>query len=707
MAAPALAGDGLMIHIGSSYYLLQTPEADWERDFAQMAAAGHTMIRTGELISTWEMIEPAPGAYDFASLDRAFELCAKHKLKLLLGTGACSPPLWLAKEHADVCIVDRDANPYPPGAMWSWACINHPAYLEACDAYLAKLLERYGERPELIGWQIHNEPGFPFMPRAERDLPDWYDYNEHTLAAFRAWLKERYGTIDSLNEAWRWIPTSGRQLDFATIDAPRRTPSEWGAPRAWLDWRSFTYANWNAFISRQHRQIKARTPAVPTMTNMYGAAYDRHGRLGADSWTLPAQVDAIGYDIYPGPHMGANPGFVSWYLDFAASTARLSQRPLWLPELEAGPLGGWAAGPAFPTAAAHIRRWGLQALSRGAQMLLYQGYRDWRNLPLTWTGLAGWEGEPTERLAATGELASFVREQGEDLAAARSEPAQLGIMHDQLNTVFCAGTSVGAQAHASLEDFHRGLNHAGYSVQFISPAHAAAFADCAAIILPFTVMLASDCAAALAAYVERGGTLITFARTGMVDQACRVYPARPGGLAAVLGVTELATQAVEEVAVGWDDGDGREFAGSFQQQELGLAEDVAVLARFAPGGAPALTQRAVGAGSACHFATHLAGDQVAAALPGLLARLGIAPALARSGDCALDARLLEVDPARRLLFVANEGAGALATKLSCAGIKISAIERLWPCGDCELVDAATIALRLPADGASVLRLRLA
>ena len=693
-----------MLHIGSSYYLLQTPESEWEADFAQMAEAGHNTVRTGELISSWEMIEPHPGQHDFSSLDCAFELCAKHGMKLLLGTGACSPPLWLHKQHSDICILDRDNNPYMPGAMWGWACINHPAYLEACDSYLAKLLERYGEHPQLLGWQIHNEPGFPFVPRADRAKPDWFDYNPHAVACFRKWLERRYGTIAKLNEAWRWIPTSAKQLDFDSIDAPRKTPVEWGVPQAWMDWRRFCYGNWNGLISRQHKQIKAATPHVPTMVNMFGAGYDVDGRLGADSWTLPRQVDAIGFDMYPGPRIGANSGFASWLLDFAQSTARSNERPLWLPELEAGPLGGWAAGPAHPTGAREIRRWGLQSLSRGAKMLLYQGYRDWRNLPLNWTGLAGWEGEGTDRLAASAQLASLMREHADSLDTATVPQAQIGILHDQDNSVFCSGSGVGDLAHAALEQFHRALNRIGYTVDFVAAAHADSFSGYAAIILPFTVMLGSECAKALAEYVERGGNLISFARTGMVDENCQVPLRRPGGLTEVLGVVETGTEAACSAPAAWVDASLPGFEGCFQRQSINAADGVEVLARFEKGNHPALTKRSLGKGSACHFATHLAMPQDGSALKVLLAKLGIKSEFTRDGANELDVRKLAISDASSLLFFANEGNDAIETSITCDGLKLARIRNLWPYGDFSLTDSSTIMVMLPAGEAGVIEL---
>ena len=683
-----------------------------------MARSGHNALRTGELIASWDLVEKEPGKPDFSSLDKAFELADRHGMRLLLGTGANSPPVWLLAEHPDLCIVDRDGNSYPPGAMWSWACINHPAYLREADRFLGQLLDRYGDHPRLIGWQIHNEPGYPFVSRADRDSPEWFDYNHHAVLAFRDWLKTRYEDIERLNEAWLWVPSNVRYRCFDEVEPPRRTPQEWGIPNAWMDWRRFAYDNWDAFIARQDALVKSRTPDAVTMTNVNGAAFDGDGRLGANSWTLPRQCDAIGYDLYPSMRMPA-PGQegprnqVAWFLDFAMSTARQSGKPLWLPEMESGPLAGWAAGPAFAiTSGADIRKWGLMGLSRGARMLLFQGYRQWQSLPMNWGALVDWDGKPTPRLEASSQLAQLVRDHGKLLETATVPGAKVALLHSQENAVYCASTGAQDLADRAMREMHDTLWRLGHAVEFVDPGHLDAKMGFEVLILPFQVMLSGESAKRIDEYVLQGGCLVSMPRTAMVDERCHVWRARPGGLHHVLGAKEsgIALSAEMDVALAVPDGEKVVASGHHHRQSLELEKDVEVLATFADG-EPAITMRKHGKGKAIHCATHL--DMAARRDDGhvalwrcLLDQCGVWPVVDKGAEAELlEVRILETGDGRNLIFAANESAADIKATVTLRLVEATSAKYVWPVGDVRLLGgesgSSRLSIELPAGEGTV------
>ena len=414
------------ILFGASYYPPHHDRDDWARDMDLMADAGLTIVRTAELLASWDRIEVARGRWEFEWLDTLFDLAAERGMQLLLGTGTCAPPVWMAEAWPDLQVVSRDGVQYPIATSWSWACKDHPGYLEEVERWIGQLTERYGDRPELIGWQVDNEPGHPFVEREGRSA-EMFCYCAHTEARFRDWLRDRYGSPEGLSDAWRWDPTNHRYSAWSQVRAPRSTPTEWGVLTAYLDWRRFIAGSVADFIRWQHDLLKAATPALPTMTNVFiWSRHDPFGvRIAMDPWRLAPTTDVIGYDIYPGigRREYVQPEYVGMHLDFARSSALAHGRRFWLPGIESGPINGFILGPDRWTDAADIRRLNVDGIGAGAEVVMYQGYREWDCIPIHWGALADLEGEPTERLGAAASIASASARAGDLMLEARARRA--------------------------------------------------------------------------------------------------------------------------------------------------------------------------------------------------------------------------------------------------------------------------------------------
>ena len=61
---------------------------------------------------------------------------------------------------------------------------------------IRRILETYASHPAVIGFQVDNEPGAYLI------------HNPHTFAAFREWLRAKYGDVKTLNREWGLV--SGR-----------------------------------------------------------------------------------------------------------------------------------------------------------------------------------------------------------------------------------------------------------------------------------------------------------------------------------------------------------------------------------------------------------------------------------------------------------------------------------------------------------------
>ncbi len=660
--------------LGSSYYPpYHTPE-DWERDVGRMAEAQLNAMRTAELIASWEWIEPQRGVFDFGWLDRIFELAEQHGLRILLGTGSCSPPIWLLDEYPDVQVLSQDGIPFPTGTRWGWACIDNPGYLAEAERYLLVLLERYADHPALLGWQIDNEIGYP--TRRMSGLTEFYCYCEHTAARFREWLQSKYdGDIEALSEAWVCTPTRHRYHDWAQVRPPRSTPVGYrpiGSPGPWLDWQTFINQNFADFIAWQNEIIKTSDAEHPTTTNLVGLMSVPRG---VDVWRYPDTVDALGFDLYPVNRPLKEPSWISQSLDYARSPALHAGKPFWLPEIESGPIGGWVLGPGHATTAQDIRRYNLESIAHGAKMILYQGYREWDPLPMHWGALVDLHGEPTERYEAARQVNQMVAEHETLFLEAEPVRAQVAILWDQANAIAVYGMG----GHEFLLQAVRGVYGAlwsqGLPVEFITPDLLAAGSGVKyrLILMPFMMLVTEEGGRALAGFVSRGGTLVAFAKCAMLDGRSWYWRDRPGaGLASLFGVRERLIQMTDSVALLPEsntelfDGVAGPLDGHWHRQDFVLADDVDVLARY-PDGQPAVSVRAHGAGRAVAFGTHfdvatlLSDDSQHNRVYTNLARMaGVERPFLLNGDAHLDGHLLARGD-ERLFIVANHGPSDVKT----------------------------------------------
>lgn len=592
------------VSLGSSYYPPHHDRTDWERDVQRMVAAGLNTIRTAELLASWDKIEMIRNQPDWSWLDEIFKLAEKYGLNILLGTGSPSPPIWITELYEHTQVISRDGVPYPTATVWGWACKKNPGYRAEVNRYLGLLIERYGQHPALLGWQIDNEPGFPLLKRVGAGNIDHYCYCPNCTQGFRDWLKKKYSEIGNLNEAWRWDCTHHQYYDWHLVSPPRSMPIEWGGVTHWLDWRDYQYDNLAEFIKLQHDQIKAALPDSPTMTNIFCFS-GREIMMAMDGDRLAKVVDAIGYDLYPGIHQESSE-YIPLYLDFASSNARRHGRDFWIAELESGPVGGWVLGPDHDTSANDILRYNLSCLSRGARMILYQGYREWNCIPIHWGALVDFHGEPTPRYEAAAKIDRMVQQHQAFFQHAQPTPAKIALIYDIRNHTAVHGMDAAQHQMLAIQGCYGALWAQGYRVDFTTPEEIRQGEHGYDVLLmPFLMQVDMPTANALKAFVQRGGTLVAFAKGAMLDHRGWSHNDRPGaGLAEVFGVLETHVRKAQQPDLLITMDDGSNALGYWHQQFLKVQDGAQVIGTF-PDGTPALVQNTYGQGRAFYAATHL------------------------------------------------------------------------------------------------------
>ncbi|MCZ8516889.1 beta-galactosidase [Paenibacillus filicis] len=228
--------------VARKYLFLPNPSV-WDRDMAQMKRAGVNLIRTG-IWSTWRQImfvDGHPSEEVLRAID-AFVLTARrHDMEVTFNFFAFTPEAW------------EGDNPYLD-----------PRSVEAQKRLIAAVVARHA-RTANVQWDLINEPSMfdpkrPFQgPRSAKD--------SFEIQAFIEWVKERHGSIRTLQERWNMTPA---QLpDFSAVRPPEpgdinfdvQDMSKAKKGVRWLDYTLFTMEMHNRWARELASVIKSINPS--------------------------------------------------------------------------------------------------------------------------------------------------------------------------------------------------------------------------------------------------------------------------------------------------------------------------------------------------------------------------------------------------------------------------------------------------------------
>ena len=397
------------MRLGVCYYPEHWPESMWKDDAARMKALGIDRVRIAEF--AWSRIEPSPGEYNWAWLDRAIDVLADAGLKVVMCTPTATPPKWLIDRHPDILPVGVDGRPRAFGSRRHYD-FSSPSYFEASQKICTAVAERYGKHPAVAFWQTDNEFGCHNTV---------VSYSPAALQRFRGWLKHRYGTIDALNTAWGTVFWSMEFSSFDEIDLPVGTVTE-AHPTHRLDYRRFASDEVVRYNRMQTEIIRAHSPQRPVAHNFMQLFTE------FDHYKVAADLDIATWDSYP---LGAleeqwfDPSIKSKWLrtghpDFASFNhdvyRGMSKLPFWVMEQQPGPVN-WAHWNPAPLPGM-VRLWSWEAFAHGAGCVSY--FR-WRQAPFAQEQMHAGLNTPDNRLDMGGAEASLVAKEIEQVLEADGE----------------------------------------------------------------------------------------------------------------------------------------------------------------------------------------------------------------------------------------------------------------------------------------------
>ena len=568
---------------GGDYNPDQWPQETWLEDIRLMQEAHVNLVSLG--IFSWAKLEPQPGVFDFTWLDNLMDLLHTQGVSVNLATPTASPPAWMVKRHPEMLPLDADGVTLWHGSRRHY-CPHNPDYHNYAKRIAMQLAERYKDHPALVMWHVDNEYGCHVGEC----------FCDNSAAAFRTWLKERYGTLEKLNFAWGTAFWSQIYGDWEEIQPPRRSPAH-ANPTQQLDWTRFSSDSWLACFEEQKAILKAITPNIPVTTNFMGFFKP------IDYWKFAAREDIVSNDSYPD----------SFQLDYMVQAGMVcdlirsvgARRP-WLLMEQATSQVNWRQRNAVKRPGM-MRLGSYQAIARGADGIMFFQWRQSK---------AGAEKHHSGMIPHVGTDSRVWREVkalGNELTKlapvlASQVKADVAILMDWENwwaLELDSKPSNDLKLHPQLYSYYKPLFERNITVDFAHPE--ADLLNYKLVIAPNLYLVNNNSAKNINYYVENGGNLVISFFSGIVDENEHI---RLGGYPApfceMLGlVVEEFAPYSEKQSNTFRTTDGKQFQCMFWGDVI-HAKNAKAIATFENdyyAGNPAVTQNTFGKGNAFYVGT--------------------------------------------------------------------------------------------------------
>ena len=650
MTLPDVTG----IPFGGDYNPEQWDETVWDADYRAFDLARIDLLTVG--VFTWALTQPAEDVYDFSTIERILDRARAEGRNVCLATGTAAVPPWLARQHPDVCRTDFEGRRHVFGVRHN-ACASSPTYRRLAAEVAGRLAERFANHPAIVAWHINNEYG-------------GLCYCELCAREFRAWLRERYGSLDRLNAAWNTTFWSHRFGDWDEIVPPNMLSEHWRGPNhtafqgITLDYHRFNTDN----ILRTYREEKDAIRVhsdLPATTNMM--AIYRH--LDYHRWA--PHLDFASWDNYPTDGSPVS----RMALSHSLMRGLKDGQPFWLMEQTPTMTATRDFNPVKRPGI--MRLWSWQAIAHGSDSVLFFQMRHSKGASEKYHGaILNHAGRTDTRsfleVAALGEELERV---GDRLQDSRT-PARVALLFDWDSwwaLEISDGYSRAVGYEKQVVSYYEALWQAGAIVDVVPVT--ADFSGYDVVVAPLLHMLKGDTAERLEDVARRGGTVLTTVMSGRVDEDDNAFLMDvPGPLGALLGVrvdeTDSLPSDVSQPVVLSASGSPELTATATHLFDVVLpqgAEAVATYTEDFYAGTPAVTRNAFGEGEGWYVATCLDQPGVDWVVRRVLERHGLVGPFSDVRDLEHTVRAID---GRRYEFVLNHAGQEVSVEAPFSGTDI-------------------------------------
>lgn len=504
-----------VLYVGANYHPHDDKNIEKiKTDIRLMQEAGLTVVRLGHL--AWDSYEPAEGQFEFEWFDQVMDELDKAGIKVILDIAIRPAPIWLHKKFPSIDVVDANGNVQYPNHRYM-DDVGDPNYQKYALRYTDVISKRYAKHPALLAFGIDNESG---------DGP--ISYSETFRQRFIVWLKNRYGTLDKLNDAWATHRWSRRLNNFDEVGLPT-AGSKNGAPEKILDFRRFISDEVNGILFKVLDVVHANAPNVHTNTNAWYYSWMKYFDYSQIAYS--GKMTRQGCGFYPGNSLATiwgdmNAAFGIQRIQFE------SNEPFWCNEFNT-----------MTSVPNSIRKSAYLTLMYGNQMVCGWTWQSmWAGEEQYLQGMIDWDGLPNRKYDEYKQIATefkkiekfFPYKSKAEVGLAFSFPSQIAsgsfpVQHEN-QVQACWDMFFWRNMDCKILEITQ--SELNYKLLFV----------------PGVAVMDQTSAQKIRDYVQNGGTVIMTANSAIVDTTGQVFRSTlPGMLSDVFGIRVAGFEESEAI----------------------------------------------------------------------------------------------------------------------------------------------------------------
>jgi beta-galactosidase GanA len=243
-------------YFGAAYYPEAWPREEIDADLDRLQSHGMNTVRIAEF--AWSTMEPQEGVYDMSLFREVVDKCKERGIAVIMCTPSATPPSWMAHKYPEIFAMDAAGNRVGHGSR-RMTCPTSKLYRRFCAKIVEVMAKEFANDENIIGWQIDNE--INIMPAGTGcTCPECAE-------DFHNYLREKYGTIDKLNDDWGHFTWSLNFSDFDEVDTYKPSGLPAVHKYTWEKYKSLSHSDFcaaQADVIRKYTDKPIGTDMMPT-----------------------------------------------------------------------------------------------------------------------------------------------------------------------------------------------------------------------------------------------------------------------------------------------------------------------------------------------------------------------------------------------------------------------------------------------------------